>query len=383
MMRNDSASVISSLQMHYGDSDDEESEKRNTSSSDIVEELPFINSENDNPLSEIVKSPVAIEKYSYTSSFDKDEASENMNSEDIDDLDRETEITSGQLISDDEDGEHPHHRRHPQPDLEAIRRQAVIDAVKTASPSSQGSINPGKKAARLVSYGPDDDVDEDDSSDFEVKDFSEDSTTATPEHAVDASTLSRSVQNMASDKIKIPIEPIGKCSYQLQKKIDDMYERMRREGLDLNRAIQSKKNFRNPSIYEKLIDYCHIDEKGTNFPPEIYDPSIWGKDSFYDELDKVQRKEMERREKEKKTKIEFLVGTKKPATSADGAMGPSDEKKRKTKWDAQPAAMIHVSKLPSANQNPGVVNLTAMATGTKATVISAVGSLSKKPSSGK
>ena len=36
------------------------------------------------------------------------------------------------------------------------------------------------------------------------------------------------------------------------------------------------------SIYEKLIEFCGIDEKGTNYPPELYDPSIWGKESFYD-----------------------------------------------------------------------------------------------------
>ena len=38
------------------------------------------------------------------------------------------------------------------------------------------------------------------------------------------------------------------------------------------------------SIYEKLIEFCGIDEKGTNYPPELYDPSIWGKESFYDAL---------------------------------------------------------------------------------------------------
>lgn len=40
------------------------------------------------------------------------------------------------------------------------------------------------------------------------------------------------------------------------------------------------------SIYEKLIEFCGIDEKGTNYPPELYDPSIWGKESYYDALGK-------------------------------------------------------------------------------------------------
>ena len=33
---------------------------------------------------------------------------------------------------------------------------------------------------------------------------------------------------------------------------------------------------------------------------ELYDPSIWGKQSFYEELAKVQKEDMERREKERK-----------------------------------------------------------------------------------
>lgn len=34
----------------------------------------------------------------------------------------------------------------------------------------------------------------------------------------------------------------------------------------MNYIIQRKKEFRNPSIYEKLIQFCAIDELGTNYP---------------------------------------------------------------------------------------------------------------------
>ena len=44
------------------------------------------------------------------------------------------------------------------------------------------------------------------------------------------------------------------------------------------------------SIYEKLIEHCGIDEKGTNYPPELYDPSIWGKESYYDALGRWRNK---------------------------------------------------------------------------------------------
>lgn len=42
---------------------------------------------------------------------------------------------------------------------------------------------------------------------------------------------------------------------------------MRYGGFDLDATIQSSKDFRNPSIYEKLISHVGIDEKATNYPP--------------------------------------------------------------------------------------------------------------------
>lgn len=60
----------------------------------------------------------------------------------------------------------------------------------------------------------------------------------------------------------------------------------------------------------------------------------------------------------------------------------TDEKKRKSKWDAQPMGLQQQGLRQGSTAPAGVVNLTTSATGTKATVISAVGTLSKKSSSG-
>lgn len=67
-------------------------------------------------------------------------------------------------------------------------------------------------------------------------------------------------------------------------------------------AIQDRKDFRNPSIYEKLVQFCDINELGTNYPPEIYDPLMWGKESYYEALAKAQKDDTDRREKERKEK---------------------------------------------------------------------------------
>lgn len=73
----------------------------------------------------------------------------------------------------------------------------------------------------------------------------------------------------------LPPEAKGKCPQQIQDNITKMYEKMRTHNMDMNKVIQERKEFRNPSIYEKLIQFCDIDELGTNYPPHLYDPMQW------------------------------------------------------------------------------------------------------------
>lgn len=246
-----------------------------------------------------------------------------------------------------------------------------------------------KAKTRLVSYGDVEDKSESEKDDsdadpdpekFLVISQDKDSVLK-PEQA---SSLSRSVQNMLAEDIQIPPEPAGRCSRSLQEKIANYYINSKQEGHNLSQAIQQRKDFRNPSIYEKLIEFCQINEKGTNYPPEIFDPLVWGSESLYDSLDKMQKLDMEKREKERKerTKIEFVTGTKKAPSSTDGPV----EKKRKTKWDAQPqgpaavaaaAALVRQPGVTTAILNPARGALTTTATGTKSTVIPALGNIMK------
>ena len=92
-----------------------------------------------------------------------------------------------------------------------------------------------------------------------------------------------------TDTVRLPAEPEGRCSKSLQEKIARMIERKNNKGLNVNEYVQSKKEFRNPSIYEKLVSFIGINEHGTNFPKKLYDPTIWGPESCYDNLAKVQK----------------------------------------------------------------------------------------------
>lgn len=260
----------------------------------------------------------------------------------------------------------------PTPEKDEVKEvQSAPTSPKKTEENKQSASAPASPKRRLVSY-----VDDTVVSDEEL-------ISPTPENEDDMRRLSmetdtdeaipRSDHDDSQDGVTIPPEPPGKCPKELQDSIAKFYSRMLTEGLDMNRIIQDKKNFRNPSIYEKLIQFCDINESDTNYPPEIYDPLKWGKESYYDELARVQKLEMDRREKEKKeklSKIDFITGVVKKTDD-------DDEKKRKSKWDQ---AAPNVANKPTIKQ-PGLVQqpLTSNVTGTKGTIISAFGSLPKKP----
>lgn len=163
-------------------------------------------------------------------------------------------------------------------------------------------------------------------------------------------------------------------------------------GLDMNMMIQQRKEFRNPSIYEKLIQFCSINELGTNYPPDRFDPFKWSKDSYYEELALVQKAEMDKLEKarKEKTKIEIVSGTAKRPNSSSTAEN-ADAKKRKSKWDqvatsgAAAAAAVAAAAAAAVTAKPTVLltqptltTLTSSGTSAKPTILSAFGSLPKK-----
>ncbi|KAG8008950.1 SAP30-binding protein [Nibea albiflora] len=203
--------------------------------------------------------------------------------------------------------------------------------------------------------------------------------------------FSEKVRNMSPDEIRIPPEPPGRCSSQLQDKIHKLYERKLHGDFDTNSHIQKKKKFRNPSIYEKLIQFCGIDELGTNYPKDMFDPHGWSEDSYYEALAKAQKVEMDKLEKAKKerTKIEFVTGTKKgtnPSSTAASTTSnnttttaTAEAQKRKSKWDsAIPVTLAQPTIITTTATLPAVVSVTTTASGTKTTVISAVGTILKK-----
>ena len=127
----------------------------------------------------------------------------------------------------------------------------------------------------------------------------------------------------------IPPPPGSNCSNSLQRKIENLIEKRRQQGINLNESVQRRKDFRNPSIYEKLVSFLGLDELGTCFPESMYNASSWSEDHNYETLAKIQREAHEKK-KASRTQIEFVKGSKRPAPPS---APEGDAKKRKSRWD--------------------------------------------------
>lgn len=89
------------------------------------------------------------------------------------------------------------------------------------------------------------------------------------------------------DGVSIPPDPVKlgfKCPAEKQEKVNKCLEYMKSANLDFNQMVERKKEYRNPSMYLKLIELCDIDEYGTNFTPDRFDPYRWGAESYYEAL---------------------------------------------------------------------------------------------------
>jgi len=144
-----------------------------------------------------------------------------------------------------------------------------------------------------------------------------------------AVTFTMKLQEMNPDEFELPPEPEGRCSEDLQKKINQLIIKKNKENCSLNKMLQSRKDFRNPSIYDKLLLICKIDERGTNFPKDDFDPDFWNKQPTYEDLARKQREEYAKRDKEKKAKVEHVTATAKKSSSRPGSREPA----KKSKWD--------------------------------------------------
>ncbi|KAL4387048.1 hypothetical protein GQ457_09G003090 [Hibiscus cannabinus] len=107
----------------------------------------------------------------------------------------------------------------------------------------------------------------------------------------------------------LPPPPRDKCSEELQRKIDKFLN-LKRVGKSFNAEVRNRKDYRNPDFLLHAVRYQDIDQIGSCFSKDVFDPHRYDKSDYYDEIEADMKRERERKEQESKKnqKVDFVSG---------------------------------------------------------------------------
>ncbi|XP_061342735.1 uncharacterized protein LOC133288912 isoform X2 [Gastrolobium bilobum] len=126
-------------------------------------------------------------------------------------------------------------------------------------------------------------------------------------------------EQKSSDPLEtfLPPPPKVKCSEELQRKINKFLE-YKKAGKSFNAEVRNRKDYRNPDFLLHAVRYQDIDQIGSCFSKDVFDPHGYDSSDFYDEIEADMRRESDRKEQEKKKaqKVEFTPGGTQPGIVA-------------------------------------------------------------------
>ncbi|VDK18117.1 unnamed protein product, partial [Anisakis simplex] len=142
-----------------------------------------------------------------------------------------------------------------------------------------------------------------------------DSTVGSPNQSSVEGHESPSAQEVPAE-VTLPPSPVEKCSRELELQFEKYFAR-KANGMDLNLSIQLRQDFKNPSIYERLIEAFEVDELGSNFDPSVFNPHGFTEDCFYDNISVMQKEVMEK----------YMANAEKKSAASGGANAAVDSSK--------------------------------------------------------
>ncbi|KAJ0687259.1 putative SAP30-binding protein [Helianthus annuus] len=101
-----------------------------------------------------------------------------------------------------------------------------------------------------------------------------------PEESVNVTTED---DRSALDKF-LPPPPTTKCSDELQEKITKFILLKKKTGRSFNSEVRNRKEYRNPDFLLHAVTYQDIDQIGSCFSKDVFDPHGYDKADYYDEI---------------------------------------------------------------------------------------------------
>ena len=145
------------------------------------------------------------------------------------------------------------------------------------------------------------------------------------------SSTARATTVMARDYLSElpPVRNEG-VSAETLARLGQYLEAQQQHNFDLTESIQRKKDFGNPHILTKVVDFFHIDELGSNYPPEIFDPAAIKRRNDPPTSNQDPAPTPAASGEPISSRITFVPAT----VQSDGATRPiaGEERKRKSRW---------------------------------------------------
>ncbi|KAE8722996.1 nucleobase-ascorbate transporter 2-like [Hibiscus syriacus] len=171
----------------------------------------------------------------------------------------------------------------------------------------------------------------------------------TPPAAVQLTPQSSNLEPLVPEALTNAVtESEAKCSEELQRKIDKFLN-LKRVGKSFNAEVRNRKDYRNPDFLLHAVRYQDIDQIGSCFSKDVFDPHGYDKSDYYDEIEADMKHERERKEQESKKnqKVDFVSGGSQPgavltapkvnlptaAPTAVDNMVRDGRQNKKSKWD--------------------------------------------------
>ncbi|KAI7850558.1 HCNGP-like protein-domain-containing protein [Circinella umbellata] len=150
------------------------------------------------------------------------------------------------------------------------------------------------------------------------------------------------------DNWGIPGEPDTPCDIDRLEKTAHFLS-LRASGHRLNDHLQRNKAFRNPRIYAKLVEFIDLDETGSNFPKEEFDPHGFAKEDYIDGILEQQKKHAEEKiqAQQNRTNISFVQQQQKPSSAPPKQTSSQPAQPSPQQSAVMAAALANVAKVKS------------------------------------
>ncbi|BBN04494.1 SAP30-binding protein [Marchantia polymorpha subsp. ruderalis] len=184
----------------------------------------------------------------------------------------------------------------------------------------------------------------------------------------------------------LPPAPTATYSEELQTKFSK-YLALKKTGRSLNEQLRNTKGYRNPDFLQRAVKYHEIDQIGSCFKKEVFDPHGYDQADYYDALALEQRREAERKEQERKQnqsqRVDFVrggmqggLGVTKPTlplihkivtvTTSTETVKVDARSSKKSKWDkveleGRSAQSIAADAIAAANVHAALLSASANA----------------------